>query len=112
MGQWKLVAHEQTLNGVTQWVDVPNDQKNTLHFRYDGVVLNDKGLPKCCGPSALRIDGQHFKIEPKEPLPNNPDCALIFCGTCEEWNILVQGDEFIHSCPESQSGRSRYIRVK
>ena len=112
IGQWKLVAYEQIIAGKTQWVDVSNGQSNILQFRYDGVALNENGLPICCGPSALRIDGQLFRIEPKGPLPNNPGCALVFCASCEEWDVKVQGDEFTYQCPASPSGRSRYIRVK
>ncbi|HEV7348138.1 hypothetical protein [Telluribacter sp.] len=115
-GTWRLAAYEQTLNGKTKWVEVPAAVgtaagASTLSFRFDGVVLDSKGLPACCGPSALRINGTTFAIEPKAALPDNPQCHLIDCIGCGVLHIEVAGNEFISSCQSGNIGKSRYVRI-
>jgi hypothetical protein len=109
-GTWQLVAYEQEENGKMVWVNVPTASESTLSFRFDGVVLDSKGLPACCGPTALEINGRRFRIEPKAPLPDNPACHLIDCIGCAVLKIEVEGNEFISSCPGGSLGKSRFLR--
>ncbi|HEV7348139.1 hypothetical protein [Telluribacter sp.] len=113
VGTWHLAAYEETQNGKTVWVELPAGQGYTLQIREDGVLLNEAGLPICCGPSALRINGNFFRIQPKGTLPENPACALALCATCEVWHIDVrnEGQEFFFTCPNSNSGKSRFVRL-
>jgi hypothetical protein len=113
VGTWRLAAYEQTQNGKKEWVKLPAGQGYTLQIREDGAVLNEFGRPICCGPSALRINGRFFRIQPKGTLPENPACAHVRCATCEVWHIDLQKDAqaFFYTCPNRNSGKSRYVRL-
>ncbi|WP_428655477.1 hypothetical protein [Runella sp.] len=108
VGKWRLDAYERTENGKKVWKAVDPQSTSFLSFRFDGVVLDSKGLPSCCAPGSLTINGKEFKIIPQAALPENPSCAYIDCISCATMDIELTGDTFIqHSCFGS---RSRYVR--
>ncbi len=60
--------------------------------RYDGVILDWKGLKRCCDPSYYFINGVRFDVVPGAPVKDNPQCELIDCSPCEEANYDLQED--------------------
>ncbi|GAB3167819.1 hypothetical protein [Telluribacter humicola] len=113
VGTWRVAAYEKTVNDEMEWVELPIENTYKLQFREDGVVLDEAGLPICCGPSALRINGTLFQIKPATSLPDNPTCQLVNCAICEVWDITLNqgGQEFIFECPSlGSSHKTRYVR--
>ncbi len=114
VGTWRVAAYEQTVNDKKEWVELPVENAYKLQFREDGVVLDVAGLPICCGPSALRINGTLLQIRPATALPENPTCQLVNCAVCEVWDIELSkdGQEFVFECQfSSGSYKTRYVRV-
>jgi hypothetical protein len=109
-GKWRLMEIEKTENGKTSWNPVVYyDEPTYLSFRYDGVILDNKGLPQCCGPDSLKINGVPFKIVPRSDLPLNPTCAYVDCAGCPVWDITQTGDEIIISTCATFP-RHKYVR--
>ncbi|WAC14678.1 hypothetical protein [Dyadobacter pollutisoli] len=95
-GKWRMTEVEKTENGKTSWYPVVYyDSPVYITFRFDGVILDNNGLPYCCGPDSLKINGVPFEIVPKADLPANPSCAFVDCATCPTWEITQSGDEMI-----------------
>ena len=111
VGRWRLDAVEKTVNGQKVWEKVSYDPPTYLAFRFDGVILDGKGLPWCCSPEMLIVNGTSFKIEPKAKVPSNPQCAYVDCFTCPSWDLEPKENELIltSSC-QSLNSRSRYFR--
>ncbi|MFN8345455.1 MAG: hypothetical protein U0X91_10650 [Spirosomataceae bacterium] len=109
VGRWRLDAIDPSGQG-SQWESVP--LKNAYYFqvRYDGVILEDNGLPACCAPKYLKLNQKLFTIEPKEALTANPQCALVLCLACDTWNIELTGDTLIVSYCDVK-GRNRFVRM-
>jgi hypothetical protein len=109
-GSWMLVGQETTVDGKKVWGPVPTAQKNVFTIRYDGVLLDDAGLPFCCGPSSFLINGVPFQIVPREKVPENPTCAFVSCAACPTWEIEYQPNEIIVSyC--GAIARAKFTRV-
>lgn len=108
VGTWRLDAIEPA-EDVKRWEIVPLKDAYSFKIRYDGVILDANGLPACCAPNYLKTDNKVFQIEPKEALPQNPQCALVLCLACDTWNMDVQGDTLIVSY--CTSGRNRFVRM-
>jgi hypothetical protein len=109
VGKWRLDAVEPA-EDVKRWEIVPPKNAYLFEIRYDGVILDANGLPACCAPKYLKKGKKVFLIEPKEALPQNPQCALVSCLACDTWNMDLQGDTLIVSyC--SGSGRNRFVRM-
>lgn len=106
-GSWQLVAREDVAGDKNVWVDVPQANQTVLAFREDGDLIDVTGLPVCCGPRSLSIDGNVIKISPKKEVLDGM-CMYVNCAYCETWGIETHGDEIIVSyCGMS---RTRYIR--
>jgi hypothetical protein len=109
-GKWRHTETEKTENGKTSWSPVVNyDEPTYISFRYDGVIVDNEGLPQCCGPDSLKINGVPFKIVPKSDLPVNPACAYVDCVGCAIWEITQTGDELIISTCGTFP-RHKYVR--
>jgi hypothetical protein len=108
-GTWRLTAEEQGFVGQISWRDITSDSATNLTFRSDGIVLNALGLPFCCAPNALTINGKFLEIKPVEPLPANVECQLVNCPKCPIWDIVVTGNEMILS--SCNAARRRYVRI-
>lgn len=107
VGKWRLSAVQP--NG-KDWEFVTQSGQHQFEIRYDGVILDSNGLPACCSPKSLKVNGKLFTIEPKESLPNNPQCALVNCIACEIWDIDLQGNTFIlSSC--LGNNRNRFEKI-
>jgi len=111
VGRWRLDAVEKTVNGQQIWEKVPADPPSHLVFRFDGVILDENGLPWCCVPDSLIVNGTPFKIKPLASIPENPQCHLVDCAACSSWDLeqkeneltLTSNCEFVHY-------RRRYLR--
>lgn len=110
VAKWRLAAYERVENGKKVWKEADQQSPSFISFRFDGVVLDGKGLPYCCPPTALNINGKEFKIIPKTAIPENPICAFVDCIGCPTWEIELTDDEFILSLC-SIGSRSKYVRV-
>ncbi|GAB2802716.1 hypothetical protein GCM10027275_56220 [Rhabdobacter roseus] len=110
VGRWRPVATQQTTNGDTTWNASTASAAADLFVRYDGVLLEGKGLQLCCAPPALRLNGTLIPIEPRDEVPVNPACASIRCLNCPAWSIALSGDEFVVTYCDG--GRTRYARVR
>lgn len=107
VGKWRLSAVQQEGK---DWEVVTQSGQHQFEIRYDGVILDSNGLPNCCSPKSLKVNGKLFPIEPKESLPNNPTCALVNCFACETWDIDLQGNTLVlSSC--LGANRSRYEKL-
>ena len=107
IGKWRLSAVQS--NG-KDWEYVTQSGQHQFEIRYDGVILDQNGLPTCCAPKFLKVNGKLFTIEPKESLPNNPSCALIKCAACETWDIDLKANTFIlSSC--LGNNRNRFEKI-
>ena len=109
VGKWRLEAYERTENGQTTWEKVSGNEPSYLSFRFDGVILDSKGLPACCTPPAYKLNGTTFTVVPKADLPENKQCYLVDCIGCASWDIEQDGDEMIISICKIGS-RARYVR--
>jgi hypothetical protein len=109
VGRWRLDAIEPSGEG-KQWEIVPVQNAYYFQVRYDGVILDDNGLPACCAPQYLKMNQKLFEIAPKEPLALNPQCALVLCLACDTWQIDLQGDTLIVSYCDVK-GRNRFVRM-
>jgi hypothetical protein len=108
-GQWQLEAYETTQNGKKTWSPAEPTQPQLLTFRADGVILDNSGLPLCCSPTSLKINGALFEVKPALPLEPNPLCALVNCAFCATWEIQQQGNEIIiEGC--NTSTRTKYVK--
>lgn len=111
VGRWRLDAVEKTVNGQKVWEKVSFDSPSYLVFRFDGVILDEKGFPWCCSPNTLVVNGTPFKIKPQDKVPTNPQCALINCYSCPSWNLEQKENELVLASEcEFQNYRSRYLR--
>jgi hypothetical protein len=106
---WKQTAYEKTVNGAKIWVPV-DGEPHYISFRFDGLILDSKGLPLCCAPKAYYVNGVLFKVQPKAEVPFNEQCALVDCIGCGAWDIEQTGNELILSYCEPIKTRSKYIR--
>ncbi len=107
-GKWKLAAYE--IKGV--WME--NEEKKggyEFMIRYDGVILDQDGMKRCCDPASYFINGVRFDVVPGAPVKENPECARVDCFTCENANYDPQEDgSLIYYC--STSGfRWKYERL-
>ena len=110
VGKWRLVAYERMENGTKVWKEADPQSTLFVSFRFDGLVLDSRGLSLCCPPIALNINGKEFKIVPKATVPENPACAYIDCIGCANWEIKLTGDTFIlDDCGISL--KREYVRV-
>lgn len=110
VGKWRLEATEKTVNGQKVWEKVSDDSPSYLTFRFDGVPLDGKGLPLCCAPDSLVVNGTPFKIKPLAKVPANPSCATVYCFSCPSWNLEQKGNELILASEcEFQNYRQRYL---
>jgi len=108
-GRWRLIEVEKGLAaGQTSWVPVAAGQGDTLSFRSDGVVLDGRGEPICCGPNALIINGGVRSVKPQQPLAPNPACAQINCVGCGTWELQFAGNELVITSCNGQ--RMKYVR--
>jgi hypothetical protein len=108
-GTWMLVAEEQGFVGQISWQSLKPDSTANVTFRSDGVMFNAKGLPACCAPTSLTVNGKFVEIKPVGPLPANIECQLITCHNCQIWDIVLTGNEMIIS--SCSAARRRYVRV-
>jgi hypothetical protein len=106
---WKQIAYETTVNGNKVWVPTQGEP-GFLTFRFDGLILDSKGLPACCAPKAYYLNGVFFEVKPKAEVPINEQCALVDCVGCSTWNIEQTENELIVSLCEPLKSRSKYIR--
>ncbi len=106
VGNWQEIAREQTVDGELQWEAV--QQGAFLTFRFDGVLLNEKGLPACCGPTAFNINGVDYPIVPKAKIEENPACSLVDCFPCATWDLEQNGNELILS--PCLGPRTKYVK--
>ena len=96
-GTWELVAREELADGEYIWKDVQPASYDILVFRSDGLITDTNGLPRCCGPNSLSIDGNLVKIIAKGKVPYNAMCELVNCAACETLSIETNGNELIIS---------------
>lgn len=108
-GSWEPVAREELVDGKYVWKDVPPASHYILTFRPDGLITDVNGLPHCCGPNSLSIDGNLIKIIPKGKVPYNAMCELVNCIACETLVIETHSDEMIivSACGGS---KTKYVR--
>jgi hypothetical protein len=106
---WKHTAYGNVVGNDTIWEPIRIEPRY-IHFRFDGVILDEKDLPVCCAPKAYYVNGELFKIKPKAPLPFNEQCALLDCIQCDAWNITQKSDELIVSYCDPVTTMSKYIR--
>ena len=110
VGKWRLVAYERLENGKRVWKEADPQSPSFVSFRFDGIVLDSKGLPYCCSPNDLNINGKEFVIIPRATVPENPTCAYVDCIGCATWEIKLTGDTFIlDDCGISL--KREYVRV-
>jgi len=110
VAKWRLAAYERVENGTKVWKEADLQSPSFIFFRFDGIVLDSRGLSLCCPPTALNINGKEFKIVPKATVPENPACAYIDCIGCANWEIKLTGDTFIlDDCGISL--KREYVRV-
>lgn len=109
-GTWRLIEEEQGIIGQSNWKAALADSSLDITFRNDGVVMNAKGLPACCAPTALTINGRFFEIKPATQLAANPACANVSCGNCPVWDIAISNNQLIITT--CNSPRKKYVRIK
>lgn len=108
VGKWRLVEKEVEINGQKTWQKAPDQLSYTFSINSVGVVLDNTGLPACCGPKSYKLNGVVIDIEPAAELPVNPVCATVNCAPCDVWDMDQTGNELIVSYCELE--RAKYIR--
>ncbi|GLU51948.1 hypothetical protein [Dyadobacter frigoris] len=107
-GKWLMTETEVTVNGKKVWQVVNTLTPVYLIFRSDGVMLDGDGKASCCGPNALSINGNFFKIEPQSEVTYSLDCAAVDCLACPVLDIEYSGNQMIITY--CIGGRVKYIK--
>ncbi|CAG5069455.1 hypothetical protein DYBT9623_02191 [Dyadobacter sp. CECT 9623] len=108
-GKWYLTEVERvSIDNKNVWEKVPAAATDTLMFRSDGVILYADGLPMCCSPKSLLINGRLIDIKPQFALPANDFCAKVNCAFCPLWELTVNQDEMIIS--SCNNFRRKFVR--
>ncbi|MCF2517680.1 hypothetical protein [Dyadobacter sp. CY351] len=106
---WKQTAYEKTVDGKKVWIPV-DGEPTYISFRFDGVVLDGKGLPLCCPPDAYYVNGVLFEVKPKAEVPVNNVCMTVDCIGCATWDIEQTGDEMILTYCKPVNMKLKFIR--
>ncbi|QRR01703.1 hypothetical protein [Dyadobacter sandarakinus] len=107
-GRWYLKAVEKGVTAQKTWENVQAAEVDTLVFRNDGVIMSATGLPRCCSPNSLILNGNLVEIKPTSPVPPNPMCARVNCVSCSTWDIELSGSEIVVT--PCNMPRLRYVR--
>lgn len=94
-GTWRLAEKQVVVNGQPVWQDITDQSPYSFTISTDGAILNGAGLPECCVPKTLSVNGVAVGIPSSSQLPSNPDCARVNCALCESWDIETSGEELI-----------------
>lgn len=108
-GKWQAVAQQRAENEELVWVELLDEP--LVSFRFDGVMVNEKGLGACCVPNVYLINGNEFTVSPRVEVPVNPQCHLIDCFTCEYLDISIDGDEMLITYCREPYIQRKYRRV-
>lgn len=109
VGKWRLVEYEY-IRGDTVVKDVVSKENSRfIQFRYDGILLDELGQSSCCPPSSYLLNGNTFEIKTIGAAPPaGPNCYLVLCGVCPQWQLTLQGDSLsTQACTDS---KTRYVR--
>jgi hypothetical protein len=106
VGKWKLVSTEHLQGGKIVTQDKSADSIYIYFSKY-GEVVNSEGKRRFCGPSYLRINGDHFTIQLKSEQAIEP--FLSICADCPTWNVDLQPNEMTLSIC-SPENKSKYVR--
>ncbi|WP_026632450.1 hypothetical protein [Dyadobacter alkalitolerans] len=108
VGKWRLIEKEVEINGQKMWQKASDRIPYTFSINPAGVVLDNAGLPACCGPKSFMLNGIVVKIESATELPINPTCATVNCAPCDVWGMDQKGNELIISYCELE--RAKFIK--
>lgn len=108
VGKWQLIEKEMEVNGQKIWQKVTDGLPYTFSINPVGIVLDNSGLPACCGPKSLMLNGIAIETESDANLPVNPICATVNCAPCDVWDMKQTGNELIISYCELE--RAKYIK--
>ncbi len=108
VGRWRLVATEYTENGKTTRTEATT--ASYLIFRFDGLIVDKDGLPGCCAPGSLIVNGAPFQIKPLAPVPRNDACARTSCAACDHLDLTQDRDTLISSSSCFGDYKGFYVR--
>lgn len=109
VGKWHLVEAQYTSGDSIIVKNMTNEPQKTFSIRFDGVMLYD-GYVSCCATAEYEINGNVFKVKPREDMPYNENCSLVYCFACPKLIIMQTGDEMtIESC---LGEINKYVRKK
>ncbi|MCE7060300.1 hypothetical protein [Dyadobacter sp. CY343] len=87
VGKWRVIAYGRTVGDSLVTEPVPAGERTVYEFRYDGMLLNEKGYLPCCISQRLVIDGKLFVPKPLGPVESDPSCIFLDCAPCPQVSI-------------------------
>jgi len=87
VGKWRVIAYTQTLGDSLITDSVAKENSYLYVFRFDGVLVNEKGYMPCCLPQKYFLNGSLFEAKPLAPAEFDPSCEYVYCAGCPEMRI-------------------------
>jgi hypothetical protein len=87
VGKWRAVEYRQSRGDSTITQPLTEENSWVYEFRFDGVVLNERGYVPCCLPSIYYLNGKEFRPDRTVPAELDPSCAYSLCVACPEMKI-------------------------
>lgn len=108
VSKWRPVSYIRA-GGDT--VSLVGQDVNLLIFRFDGVMLNEKGYKPCCSPDSYMLNGKRFEVKPQAPVEEDPSCIFVDCIKCEDLKMTLLSDDelLIDYCLGTST---KYVREK
>jgi len=93
-GRWLVTAREEMSNGEKVWVPSTASAPVYLIFRFDGLIINERGETGCCFSYDYIVNGEKISVIPKAELKYPGNCALVDCFSCT-LGLDFSGDDLI-----------------
>jgi hypothetical protein len=87
VGKWRVVSYSRTVGDSLITSPVSKENSSIYEFRFDGVLLNEKGNMPCCLPQKYIFNGNVFEAKPHAPVLPDPSCIYVDCAPCPEMKI-------------------------
>jgi len=109
VGKWRIVAQIQTVGDSLITNPVAEENASLYVFRFDGILVNEKGNMFCCLPQNYFLNGNLFESKPLVPVEYDPGCKYVDCAGCPEMTIIQSTSDslLIETCKGSYTSLVR-----
>ncbi|KAA6438334.1 hypothetical protein FEM33_16700 [Dyadobacter flavalbus] len=88
-GKWRVIGYSRASGDSLITDTVARENAVFYMFRYDGVLVNEKGFRPCCLPQNYFLNGKFFEAKPLKPVEFDPACQNVYCAGCPEMAITT-----------------------